>query len=124
MKLRPIKTQADHRAALAEILRLFDARPGTAAGDRLEILVTLVEAYEERQCPMPPPDPVEAIRYAMESRGLTSDDLVPVLGKRQHVKEILGRKRTLTLDMVRRLHAALGISADVLIQPLPAKAAP
>ena len=123
MKLRPIKTQADHRAALAEIQRLFDARPGTAAGDRLEILVTLVEAYEERQCPMPPPDPVEAIRYAMESRGLSSDDLVPVLGTRRHVNEILGRKRALTLDMVRRLHTALGISADVLIQTSPAKAA-
>ena len=123
MKLRPIKTQADTRAALAEIQRLFDARPGTAAGDRLEILVTLVEAYEERQCPMPPPDPVEAIRYAMESRGLSSDDLVPVIGTRRHVNEILGRKRALTLEMVRRLHRALGISADVLIQPLPAKAA-
>ncbi len=72
---------------------------------------------------MPPPDPVEAIRYAMESRGLTSDDLVFVLGNRQHVKAILGRKRSLTLAMVRRLHTALGISADVLIQPFPVKAA-
>ena len=123
MKLRPIKTQADHRAALAEIQRLFDVRPGTAAGDRLEILVTLVEAYEERQCPMPAPDHVEAIRYAMESRGLSSDDLVSVLGTRRHVNEILGRKRSLTLDMVRRLHSTLGISADVLIQSLPAKGA-
>ena len=123
MKLRPIKTGNDHRAALAEVERLLDARPGTPAGDRLEILVTLIEAYEERHCPMPPPDPVEAIRYAMESRGLTSDDLISVLGNRQHVKEILGRKRSLTLEMVRRLHSALGISADVLIQPFAVKAA-
>ena len=123
MKLRPIKTEKDHRAALAEVERVLDARPGTPAGDRLEILVALIEAYEERHCPMPPPDPVEAIRYAMESRGLTSDDLASVLGNRQRVKEILGRKRALTIAMIRRLHSALGISADVLIQPLEIKAA-
>ncbi len=123
MKLRPIKTEKDHRAALADVDRMLDARPGTPAGDRLEILGTLIEAYEERHCPMPPPDPVEAIRYAMESRGITNDELASVLGNRQHVKEILGRKRTLTLEMIRRLHSALGISADVLIQPLEIKAA-
>ena len=79
MKLRPIKTAADHRAALAEIERLFAARHGTSAGDRLDILTTLVAAYEEEHWPLPSPDPVEAIRYTMESRGLTGDDLVPVL---------------------------------------------
>ena len=123
MKLRPIKTLADHRAALAEIERLFDARPGTSAGDRLEILTTLVETYEEAHWPLPSPDPVEAIRYTMESRGLTGDDLVPVLGSRRKVQEVLARKRVLSLDMVRRLHLGLGISADVLIQPFRLKAA-
>ena len=123
MKLRPIKTAADYRAALAEIERLFEARPGTPAGDRLDILTTLVEAYEEEHWPLPSPDPVEAIRYTMESRGLTGDDLVPVLGSRRKVQDVLTRKRPLSLDMVRRLHAALGISADVLIQPFDLKAA-
>ena len=123
MRLRPIKTTTDHRAALAEIHRLFDARPGTPAGDRLEILTTLVEAYEEQHCPLPPPNPVEAIRYAMESRGLTGKDLASVLGSRRKVQEVLDRKCALSLAMVRRLHTGLGISADVLIQPFPLKAA-
>lgn len=123
MKLRPIKTVADHRAALAEIERLFDSRPGTTAGDRLEILTTLVESYEEAHWPMASPDPVEAIRYTMESRGLTGHDLVPVLGSRRKVEEVLARKRVLNLDMVRRLHIGLGISADVLIQPFRLKTA-
>lgn len=123
MKLRPIKTAADHRAALAEIERLFAARSGTPAGDRLDILATLVAAYEEEHWPLPSPDPVEAIRYTMESRGLTGDDLVPVLGSRRKVQEVLTRQRPLSLDMVRRLHARLGISADVLIQPFTLKIA-
>ena len=123
MNVRPIKTEADYRAALAESERLFDARPGTTAGDRLEILTTLVEAYEEAHDPMLAPDPVAAIRYAMESRGLTCDELVPYLGSRQRVKEVLARKRPLTLNMIRRLHDGLGVSADILIRPLRVKAA-
>jgi HTH-type transcriptional regulator/antitoxin HigA len=121
MKVRPVKTETDYRAALAEIERLFDARPGTTAGDRLEILTTLVEAYEEAHDPMPAPDPVEAIRYAMESRGLSGDDLVPYLGSRQRVKDVLNRKRPLTLYMIRRLHDGLGVSADILIRPIRVK---
>ena len=123
MKVRPVKTEADYRAALAEIERLFDARTGTTASDRLEILTTLVEAYEEAHDPIPAPDPVEAIRYAMESKGLSGDDLVPYLGSRQRVKEVLTHKRPLTLNMIRRLHEGLGVSADILIRPLRMKAA-
>jgi len=122
MKLRPIKTDADYHEALTEIERLYDARPGTAAADRLEILTTLVEAYEEEHEPMPAPDPIAAIRYTMESRGLSGDDLVPYLGTRQRVKEVLNRQRPLTLNMIRRLHDGLGVSADILIRPLRMKA--
>ncbi len=116
MTIRPIKTEADHAAALAEVERLFDAKPDTPEGDRLDVLATLVEAYEDEHCPVPPPDPVEAIRYCVESRGLTAEDLAPYLGGKQRMREVLGRKRALTVDMIRRLHAGLGISADVLIQ--------
>jgi HTH-type transcriptional regulator/antitoxin HigA len=116
MKIRPIKTEADYAAALAEIERLFDAKPHTPEGDRLDVLTTLVEAYEDEHCPVPAPDPVEAIRYCMESRGLSAEDLAPYFGGRQRVREILGRKRALTVDMICRLHTGLGISADVLIQ--------
>jgi len=116
MKIRPVKTEADYAAALAEIERLFDAKPHTPEGDRLDVLTTLVEAYEDEHYPMPAPDPVEAIRYCMESRGLATKDLAPYLGSGQRVREVLRRKRPLTMEMIRRLHAGLGISADVLIQ--------
>ena len=117
MRLRTIKNETDYAAALAETERLFDARPGTAEGDRFEVLTTLLEAYERKHHPVPAPDPVEAIRYTLESRGLGKSDLVPLLGTPQRVNEVLTRRRRLTLGMVRRLHTGLGISADVLIQP-------
>lgn len=117
MQIRPIKTRADHRAALKEIERLMDARPGTPAGDRLEILTTLVEHYESLQEPIEPPNPVDALLYYMESRGLTRRDLEPFLGSRARVAEVLNRRRPLTIDMIRKLHRGLGISADVLIRP-------
>lgn len=117
MDIRPIKTNADYQATLAEIERLFDAAPGTPEGDRLEVLTTLVEAYEERYYPIPEPDPVEAIRYYMESRGLSSRDIAPYIGQRVQVGDILERKRPLSLPMIRRLHTGLGIPADVLIRP-------
>lgn len=117
MEIRPIKTEADYQAALEEIERLFDAAPDTPEGDRLEVLTTLVEAYEEKHYAIPLPDPVEAIEYYMESRGLTRRDLESYIGSRGRVSEILNRKRSLSIEMIRRLHAGLGIPAEVLIQP-------
>jgi HTH-type transcriptional regulator/antitoxin HigA len=123
MEIKPIRTQRDYKAALAEIERVFDAKPGTPDGDRLEVLATLVEAYEERHHPVPPPDPVDAILYFMESRGLSRKDLEPYLGSRAKVSEVLNRKRPLSIDMIRRLHAGLGIPAEVLIRPYEVQAA-
>ncbi len=117
MDIRPIKTEADYKAALKEIENLFDAVPNTPAGDRLDVLATLVEAYEEQHYPIPSPDPVEAILYHMESRGLTRRDLEPYIGNRARVSEILNRKRTLSLKMIQQLHGGLGIPATVLLQP-------
>ena len=117
MDITPIKTDADYKAALAETECLFDAAPGSTDGDRLEILTILVEAYEEKHHPISPPDPIEAILYHMESRGLSRRDLEPFIGSRARVSEILNRKRPLTVEMIRNLQKGLGISADVLIQP-------
>ncbi len=117
MEIRPIKTEADYQAALDEIESLFDAEPGTPEGDRLEVLTTLVEAYEDKHYSIPMPDPVAAIEYHMESRGLSRRDLEPYLGSRARVSEILNRRRPLSMEMIRRLHAGLGIPAEVLIQP-------
>ena len=124
MNIKPIRTKADYRAALAAIERLFDAAPGTPDGDRLDVLTTLVEAYEARHEPIPLPDPIEAILYNMESRGLSRADLEPYIGSRARVAEVLNRKRPLSIEMIRRLHAGLGISADVLIQPYVVRQAP
>ena len=114
--IRPIKTAADYEAALSEIEKLFDARPNTPEGDRLEVLTTLVEAYEEKVYAVPAPDPVEAILYHMESRGLSRRDLEPYIGNRARVSEILNRKRPLTLTMIQRLHNELGIPAASLLR--------
>ncbi|CAH2031886.1 helix-turn-helix domain-containing protein [Trichlorobacter ammonificans] len=117
MDIRPIKTDEDYRAALAEIEQLFDAQPDTPEGDRLDVLATLVEAYEQRLFAIPAPDPVEAIRYHMESRGLSRQDLEAALGSRARVSEILNHKRPLSLTMIRNLHNRFGIPAESLIQP-------
>jgi HTH-type transcriptional regulator / antitoxin HigA len=117
MRIKPIKTDVDYEAALREVERLFDANPGTSESDRLEVLATLIEAYEEKTHQIPLPDPIEAILYHMESRGLTRKDLEPFIGSRARVSEILNRKRPLTMEMIRSLHAGLGIPAEVLIQP-------
>jgi len=117
MDIRPIKSEADYQAALTEIDRLFDAAPNTPEGDRLDVLTTLVEAYEAQKHEITPPDPIEAILYYVESRGLSRRDLEAYMGSRARVSEILNRKRPLTLDMIRRLHMGLGIPAAVLIQP-------
>jgi HTH-type transcriptional regulator/antitoxin HigA len=116
MDIKPIRTQRDYKAALAEIERLFEGKPGTPDGDRLDVLTTLVEAYEQQHFPVPPPDPIDAILYFMESRGLTRKDLEPFLGGRARVSEVLNRKRSLSIEMIRRLHDGLGIPAEVLIR--------
>lgn len=117
MDIKPIKTETDYQSALKEIEKLFDAAPDTPEGDRLDVLVTLVEAYEEKHYSIPKPDPIEAILYHMESRGLTRRDLQPYIGSRARVSEVLNRKRPLTMEMIRNLHKGLGIPAEVLIQP-------
>lgn len=117
MTLRTLRTEDDYQEALAEIESIFDADLNTPEGDRLDILALLVEAYEEQHYPIPAPDPVAALEYYMDSRGLTRRDLEPYLGSRARVAEVLNRKRGLSIEMIRRLHQGLGISADILIQP-------
>ncbi len=117
MDIRPIHSEADYQVALKEISALTDADPdlGTPEGDRLDILATLVQAYEAKHVPMGVPDPVEAIKFRMEQSGLSVKDLEPIIGKSNRVYEILNRKRPLTLAMIRRAHRSLGIPAEVLI---------
>jgi HTH-type transcriptional regulator / antitoxin HigA len=117
MNIKPIHNEENYREALAEVEGLFDAVPGTPDGDRLDVLVTLVAAYERKHYPILPPDPVDAIEYWMESRGLTRRDLEPFIGARGRVAEVLNRRRPLSVEMIRRLHAGLGLPAEVLIQP-------
>ncbi|MBW4482360.1 MAG: transcriptional regulator [Tildeniella torsiva UHER 1998/13D] len=120
MDLRPIKTEADYQNALQEIELLFDAAPGTAESDRLEVLSTLVDAYEKVHFPIELPDPIEAIHYYMEARGWSPQDLEPCLGSRVGVAEVLSRQRFLTLEMIRKLNQELGVPAEILIQPYSA----
>jgi HTH-type transcriptional regulator/antitoxin HigA len=115
--LKPIRTEADYEAALAEVACLWGARAGTPEGDRLDILATLVDAYENEHYPMDPPDPIEAIKFRMEQQGLTRKDLEGILGTRTRVAEVLNRRRGLSINMIRRLHEKLGISAEVLLRP-------
>lgn len=117
MHIRPIRSKADYRWALKEIEGLMEAKPGTPDGDRLDVLVTLVDRYESENEPIDPPDPIDALLYHMESRGLSRRDLEPYIGSRARVAEILNRRRALTIEMIRKLHAGLGISAGVLIRP-------
>jgi HTH-type transcriptional regulator/antitoxin HigA len=116
MDIKPIRTEADYEAALKEVDRLWGSEPGTADGDHFEVLFTLVEAYEDQQYPILPPDPIEAIKYYMDSRGLDRRDLERYIGSSGRVSEVLSRKRPLTLAMIRKLNAGLGIPAEVLIQ--------
>jgi HTH-type transcriptional regulator/antitoxin HigA len=117
MEIRPIHTDADYKATLKEISALMESDPdlGTPDGDRLDVLTTLVQAYEAKHFPMTTPDPVEAIKFRMEQSGLSVKDLEPLIGKSNRVYEVLNRKRPLTLAMIRRLHQGLGIPAEVLI---------
>lgn len=116
-ELKPIRTEADYDAALAEVERLWGAKSGTPEGDRLDVLATLIDVYESKHYPMDPPDPVEAIKFRMEQQGLTRKDLEPMIGPRNRVADVLNRKRGLSIEMIRHLHDRLGISADVLIRP-------
>ena len=117
MNIHPIRTKADYKRALREVSAYFDnePEPGSADGDRFEILTTLVEAYESKHFPIEAPDPIEAIRFRMEQGGLTVKDLVPSIGQPNRVYEVLNRKRGLTLEMIRNLHRNLGIPAESLI---------
>ncbi|GLR25722.1 helix-turn-helix domain-containing protein [Limnobacter litoralis] len=116
MEIRPIKTEADYEATLKEIEGLMVAEAGSPEGDRLDVLVTLVEAYEREHYPMDFPDPVEAIKFRMEQQGLTVDDLIPVIGRKNRVYEILARKRPLTLRMIEGLHEIFSIPAESLLK--------
>src|SRR5215475_10640504 len=115
--IKPIRTKKDYEAALAEVERLWGAKLGTPDGDRLDVLATLIDAYESIHDPIDPPDPIEAIKFRMEQQGLTRKDLEPMIGTRTRVAEVLNRKRGLSIEMIRRLHHSLGISAEVLIRP-------
>lgn len=117
MDIKPIKTEADYRTALRTIESLMMAERDSPEGDQLDILVTLVETYERRHFPLDLPDPVEAIRFQMEQKGLVPKDLEPMIGRSNRVYEILNRKRPLTLKMIWRLHRDLGIPAESLIRP-------
>lgn len=115
MKIKPIRSNRDYVRALKQIDALMDAKPNTSDGEALDVLTTLVEAWEQRHHPIEPPDPIEAIRFAMEQRNLTRADLEPLIGSRARVAEVLNRRRSLTLPMIRRLHESLGIPAESLI---------
>ena len=115
-EVKPIRTAADYHAALKEVERLWGSKSGTPDGDRLDVIATLIDAYESQHEPVDKPDPVEAIRLRMEQQGLTRKDLEPLLGSRMRVSEVLNGRRALSIAMIRRLHAELGIAADVLIR--------
>lgn len=119
MQIHPIRTEADHEAAVKRIAMLIGAAPASAEGDELEVLATLVDAYEAKHHAMDVPDPVAAIQFRMEQQGLSRKDLEPLIGSRARVSEILTGKRSLTLGMVRRIKSGLGISADLLIETSP-----
>ncbi len=117
MQIKPIKTDADYKRVLGEIELLMDAKRDSSRGERLDVLVTLVEAYEAKNFPTDLPDPIDAIKFWMEQTGLTPKDLVPIIGKQNRVYEILNRTRPLTLKMIWRLHRDLHIPAESLIRP-------
>jgi len=117
MKPKIIKTEADYNATMARIDQIFDAKPGTPKGDELELLLLLVETYEEIAFPIGMPDPVTAIRFRMDQKGLQPKDLLPLIGNKSKVSEVLGVKRKLSITMIRNLHEKLGIPTEVLLQP-------
>lgn len=116
MQVKPIKNDEDYRAALKQIEGLMNAETDTPEGDMLDVLTTLVEAYERKAFPIEEADPIEVVKFYMEQNGLTPKDLVPIIGQSNRVHEILNYKRPLTLSMIRKLHEAFGISVDALIK--------
>ena len=116
-EMKAIRTEADYDAALEDLAALWGARSGTPKGDRLDVLATLIDAYEAKRHAMDPPDPVEAIKFRMAQQGMSRKDLEAVIGTRTRSAEVLNRKRSLSIGMIRRLHDHLGISAEVLIRP-------
>lgn len=117
MNIKPIRTAADHAAALKQIERLWDkAQPGTPDGDTFEVLAALVDAYEREHFPIPTPDPIEAIRFRMDQEGLTNKDLLPIFKTRARVSEVMSKRRRLNLPMIRKLHKKLGIPIECLVQ--------
>jgi len=114
--VKPIRSDADYEVALTEVERLWGAKSGTPRGDRLDVLATLIDAWEGEHHPMDPPDPIEAIKFRMEQQNLTRKDLEGILGTRTRVAEVLNRRRGLSINMIRRLHKELGIPAEVLIR--------
>jgi len=122
-ELKPIRSEADHEAAMEEVAALWGAPSGTPEGDRLDVLATLIDAYESAHHPIDPPDPIEAIKFRMEQQGMTRKDLEHVIGTRTRIAEVLNRKRSLSIGMIRRLHDRLGIPAEVLIRPSRKEAA-
>jgi HTH-type transcriptional regulator / antitoxin HigA len=115
--IKPIRTEADYESALSEVERLWGAKLGTPEGDHLDVLATLIDSYERVHYPMDLPDPIEAIKFRMSQQKLTRKQLEPMIGTRTRVSEVLNRRRSLSIAMIRRLHSTLGISAEVLIQP-------
>jgi HTH-type transcriptional regulator/antitoxin HigA len=116
LDLHPIKTESEYEAALLEIESLLEVPPGTPEAARLDLLATLVDAYEREHFPIPLPDPIEAIRFYLESRGLDAQVLIPILGDQEQVNQVLNRQQPLSLEMIRQLHQICNISAEVLIQ--------
>jgi HTH-type transcriptional regulator/antitoxin HigA len=116
-EVKPIRTRRDYEIALKKVEKLWGAKSGTREGDQLDVLATLIGADEAAHYPMDPPDPIEAIKFRMEQQGLSRKDLEPLIGTRTRVAEVLNRKRNLSIEMIRRLHDSLGISAEVLIRP-------
>jgi HTH-type transcriptional regulator / antitoxin HigA len=115
--MKPIRTDADYEAALEQVAALWGSASNTPEGDRLDVLATLIEVYEAKHYAIDPPDPVEAIKFRMEQQGMTRKDLEDIIGTRTRIAEVLNRKRSLSIGMIRRLHDQLGISAEILIQP-------
>ncbi len=122
MNIRPIRTKSDYRVALKDIEGLMTAKANTPEGDRLDVLATLVEAYERRHFPLDLPDAVDAIKFRMEQAGLTVKDLEPVIGRKNRVYEVLARRRALTLRMIEGLHRTFGIPAESLLRQRAGKA--
>lgn len=122
-EVKPIRSEADYEAAMDSVAALWGAAGGTAEGDRLDVLATLIDAYEAKHHAMDAPDPIEAIKFRMEQQGMSRRDLEGIIGTRTRIAEVFNRKRGLSIDMIRRLHDRLGISAEVLIRPSRKEAA-